>query len=106
MRWGLVALTTAMFLFSTITLALNPNALSFSYIDSRGHRPLVFSGPLGYWLEKDTIGTILTIMISLNQWLADGLSVGSMSKSVSWASNSVSFSSSTVVMLFMIRTTR
>ena len=86
-RWGLVALTTAIFLFSTTALALNLDALSSDYIDHRGDPFHTLSRSLGYVISPGTIsviqhGAMLFSMVSLNQWLADGLLVSSVSKSV------------------------
>ena len=85
-RWRLVALTTAMFLFSTTALAVNLDALSSDYIDYRGRPHLPLPGSLGYGVSPDTLGIIIANTISLNQWLADGLLVSSVSKSVVQAS--------------------
>ena len=85
-RWGLVALTTAIFLFSTTALAVNLNALSYDYIDHRKYPDLILPGSLGYGVSPRTISTILPSMILLNQWLTDGLLVSSVSKSVVQAS--------------------
>ena len=80
-RWGLVALTTAMFLFSTTTLALNLSTVYFvvQYRDSSsfGH-----SGLLEFSVNLDLPITIPLVMISLNQLLADGLLVSSVFKPV------------------------
>ena len=85
-RWGLVTLTTAMFLFSTTALALNLDALSSNYIDTRNNPILPLPGPLGSWIDPSTFSIILTNMISLNQWLADGLLVSSVFMSAVQAS--------------------
>ena len=58
-RWGFVALTMAMFLFSSMALALNLNALSFKYIDYARDGPMVvLPGSLASGIIPDTIGTI------------------------------------------------
>jgi hypothetical protein len=85
-KWGLVALTTAMFLSSTVALAINLDALSFEYINYREGPLLLLPGSLGYTFSQGALSIILTCMISLNQWLADGLLVSSVSKSVVQAS--------------------
>ena len=86
-RWGLVALTTVMFLSSTIVVALNLDALFFGYVTRWTHwNSPTLPGPLGSWVRVDTRGIILTNLISLNQWLVDGLLVSSISKSVVQAS--------------------
>ena len=87
MRWGLVALTTVMFLSSTTALALNLDALFFGYVSRWTNRNSpTLPGPLGSWFSPGTSSIILANMISLNQWLADGLLVSSVSKSVVQAS--------------------
>ena len=84
-RWGLSALTTAMFLFSTTTLALNLSAV-YPAIHYRDGRSLARPGLLRYLITFDIPSTIPLSLISLNQWLADGLLVSSVSKSVVQAS--------------------
>ena len=83
-RWGLVALTTVMFLLSTTALALNIRWLSPYCIRVHyyANDTLLLSGPLGYQYHINTLSDIATSIISLNQWLADGLLVSSVSKSV------------------------
>ena len=74
-RWGLVALTTAMLLFSTTALTLSVLG-SFEF----------FPGLLAYEINFDIISVIQFSMFSLNQWLADGLLVSAVSMSVVQAS--------------------
>ena len=81
-----MALTTAMFLFSTTALAVNLDALSSDYIDTRNKSIFPLPGPLGSRIGPSTSSIILTNMISLNQWLSDGLLVSSVSMSVVQAS--------------------
>ena len=74
-RWELVALTTAMLLFSTTSLTLSVLGSSMD-----------FPGVTAYEVNFDIIAIIQSSMFSLNQWLADGLLVSSVSMSVVQAS--------------------
>ena len=92
-RWGLVALTAAMFSFTTISLVSYLNTLSISYShDPNFPRPPGAPGPqpgpngppgpppghLGFqvFICSMPCSIIAYIMLPLNQWLADGLLVG------------------------------
>lgn len=84
-KWGFVAHTVAMFSVSTIHTALNLNFRSVFYINNRGFPGTdeLPPGPLGYdALQLGAMNTVLVAMFPLNQWLADGLLVGSVSASV------------------------
>ena len=88
-RWGLVAFTTAMFFFSTTALALNLDVLSYNYIGHRDYLILDLPGSLGYLGDNQGAVNIIVLSVTpLNQWLADGLLVSSVSvsKSVAQAS--------------------
>ena len=102
-RWRLVALTTAMFLFSTAALTLNLDALSSLYIDNRVRPSLHLPGSLGYLNTQETLSTVLTSLISLNQWLADGLLVSSVSMSVVQVFYLIHSSRSFTVAMFFIQ---
>ena len=80
-KWGFVAHTVAMFSVSTIHTALNLNFRSTFYINNRGFPGTNGAppGPLGYdQLQLNALDTVLVAMFPLNQWLADGLLVGSV----------------------------
>jgi len=82
-KWGLVAYTVAMFSFATVLTGMALNIESISYIDNRefpgddGLSP----GPLGYrssiWSGALTVTP--SLMFLLNNWLADGFLVCSLS---------------------------
>lgn len=86
-KWALVAHTAAMFSLATINAAMGLNLLSVSYIEGREF-PRYYSGlppgPLGYQssVYYKPISTVPSITFPLNQWLADGFLVRSVSKSV------------------------
>lgn len=83
-RLGLIAHTVAMFSFVTIYVTVDFHILSISHIDNRafpggdGLPP----GPVGYrlFLYSKPIGMIIQVMFLLNNWLANGLLVSSVSK--------------------------
>jgi hypothetical protein len=82
-RWGLVAYTAIMFSFVTIFTAMNLDIQSISYIDNRefpGNDELP-PGPLGYetLIYSKAISVVPNLMFLMNNWLADGLLVGSLS---------------------------
>ena len=85
-KWALVAHTVAMFLILTLSTAVYLNDTSIIYIDNREfpgsdeYPP----GPIGYFtiLYTKATTTLVNCMFPLNQWLADGLLVGSISTSV------------------------
>ena len=82
-KWLLAAHVVAMFSFVTIYTAMNLNLQSISYIDNREFRGggMLAPGPLGYQFSiySKAISVIPTITYLLNNWLADGLLVGSVS---------------------------
>ena len=88
-KWGLVAYTTVMFSFVTIYTATSLDIQSISYIDNRGSSGGDGPGPLGYQtlIFPRAINIVPNAMFLLNNWLADGLLVSSMSNSVSHVSN-------------------
>lgn len=78
-KWGLVAHTLAMFSLVTISVAMNCDIQSISYIEDRkfpgnaGGRPT--PGPLGYqsFIYAKAISVVPNVAFQLNNWLADGL---------------------------------
>ena len=81
-KWGLVSYTAIMFSFVTIFTAMNLNIQSISYIDNRefpGVDTTLPPGPLGYqwFLYSDVLTIVPNLMFLLNNWMADGLLVGS-----------------------------
>ena len=85
-KWGLVAHTVAVFSIVTILTAIVLNIKSTSYIDNRdfpGVDGLLPPGPLGYeyLIYSSTTNVIAVLMFLLNNWLADGLLVSSVSNS-------------------------
>jgi len=81
-KWGLVSYTAIMFSFVTIFTAMNLNIQSISYIDNRefpGVENVLPPGPLGYqwFLYSDALTIVPNLMFLLNNWMADGLLVGS-----------------------------
>lgn len=100
-KWELVAHTVAMFSIVTIYTAITLNILSVSYIDNRefpGAIGLLPPGPIGYQYltYTDASNVVATLMFLLNNWLADGLLVSSISSSVVQMSQVGWLSSSTV----------
>jgi len=80
--------TMAMFSFVTVYTAANLYILSISFIDHRknnyiyeDHGFIRISGPLGYQMaiHGTILGLVPNIMFNLNNWLADGLLVSSLS---------------------------
>lgn len=82
-KWGLVGYTMVMFSFVTIFTGMNLNMQSVSFIDNRefpGVEGSLPAGPLGYqWLVySKALSIVPNLMFLLNNWLADGLLVGSL----------------------------
>ena len=79
-KWWLVFYTVAMFSFVTVYTAMNLHIQSNSFIDHRGRYPSDTSDPLEYqfFVRQTILGLIPNVMFSLNNWLADGLLVGSL----------------------------
>ena len=105
-KWGLVAYTTAMFSFVTIYTGMSLDIQSISYIDNRGFSGgdgVGAPGPLGYQtlVFSNAINIVPNTMFLLNNWLADGLLVSSVSNSIAHASNVSGSFSSIVATLFM-----
>ena len=104
-KWELVAHTTAMFSFVTISTALNLDIQSFAYIGNREFpgNDAIPPGPLGYQflIYSKAISVVPSIMFILNQWLADGLLVRIARASFGWVTDATLSSSSTVVMSFI-----
>ena len=85
-KWGLVTYTVVMFSFVTVFTAMNLNVQSISFIDNRefpGVEGVLPPGPLGYqfFIYSKALSVIPNVMFLLNNWLADGLLVGSLSGS-------------------------
>ena len=86
-KWGLVAHTLAMFVFVTVYATININLQSISYVDKRrfpGSGDTLPPGPLGYQFltYSEPISLVSSVMFQLNQWLADGLLVSSVTESL------------------------
>ena len=104
-KWGLVAHTTAMLLFSTIPAAINRNVFSISYVDSREFSGFNGSppGPLGYESILGSVQVFVSVVVfPFNQWLADGLLVSPVSNSAAPLPN-VGGSFSCIVAMSSIR---
>ena len=102
-KWGLVSYTVAMFSFATVLTGMQLNIRSISYIDNRefpGVEDALPPGPLGYqsFIWSGPLSLTPSLMFALNNWLADGLLVGSFFDStlVRSGAHAVSPSSSTV----------
>ena len=97
-KWGHVSYTVLMFSIATVYTATNLNVQSVSFIDNRefpGVEGVLPPGPLGYlWFNSRVLCTVPNLMFLLNNWLADGLMVGSRFDVVQ-LSNASSSSSST-----------
>ena len=84
-KWGLVVHTITMFSFLTINCCMNFAIQSISYIDNRAFtRKGMFPGPFVYqlYIYSEPINVIPSVMFYLNNWLADGLLVSSVSNLV------------------------
>ena len=81
-KWGHVSYTVLMFSLATVYTATNLNVQSVSFIDNRefpGVEGVLPPGPLGYlWFNSRVLCTVPNLMFLLNNWLADGLMVGSL----------------------------
>ena len=106
-KWGLVAHTVAMFSFLTMPTGIDLNNKSIGYINDRNfpgndEYPL---GPFGYedFLSNPKVATstVYVCMFPLNQWLADGLLVCSISNSVTLVFNGGRSTSCIVAMSFI-----
>jgi hypothetical protein len=92
-KWGFVAHTVAMFSFVTISTVASLQIQSISYVDNRefpGFGPSGFyRGPFGYQslIVFTAISDIPSIMFFLNDCLAHGLLVSSVSESITQVSN-------------------
>jgi hypothetical protein len=104
-KWGLVAYTMAMFSFVTVYTAMSLDIQSISYIDNRGFSDDAVGGPgpLGYQtlIFSEAINIVPNTMFLLNNWLADGLLVGSVSNSVARVSDVCDTFSSIAAITFM-----
>ena len=102
-KWGLMVHTATMFSIVTLTTGMGLNSHSRSYIDNRGFpgNEEIPPGPLGYKILSASKATSVVPNVTplVNQWLADGFLVRSVSVSATWVSN-VGHSSSIAVTLF------
>ena len=83
-KWGLVSYVIVMFSLGTIQTAIRLHILSISYIDDRkfhGFPGEIPPGPFAYqWLVySQPIGAPPAVLLTLSNWLADGLLVSSHS---------------------------
>ena len=82
-RWGLVTYTAVMFSVVTIFVAMNLNIQSISYIENREFpgKDGIPPGPFGYQisLHSKPLSIFPYSLFLLNNCLADGLLVGSVS---------------------------
>ena len=104
-KWGFVAHIAAMFVFATINVAMTLDIQSISYVDYRdfsGGDSVSLPGPFGYqfFIFSTAINGVPNIMFFLNQWLADGLLVGSVPKPTAQVSNASCSPSSIAATLF------
>ena len=81
-KWGLVCYTATMFSLTTVFTTSILDLQSISYIDNRefpGVDTTLPPGPLGYqwFLYSDVLTIVPNLMFLLNNWMADGLLVGS-----------------------------
>ena len=83
-KWGLVIHTVLMFSCATLFNA-SLYLESISYVDDRGFPGAkgIPPGPVGYQylIGTDSLTTLCYLIVYLNQWLADGLLVSSVSMS-------------------------
>ena len=105
-KWGFVVHTVAMFLIFMMTAALDPQARSIFYVDDRNFHgnDEIIPEALGYhWYRPsiEAIGTASNVAFPLNQWLADGLLVSPVSKSIASAFNAHRAFSCIVATLFI-----
>lgn len=82
-KWGLVSYTMIIFSAATIFTAMNSDLQTDSYIDNRGFlgvKGVAPPGPLGYqlYISSGALNVVPTAMITLSDWLADGLLVSSL----------------------------
>lgn len=86
-KWGLVVHTATMFSLTTIFTGMTLDIQSISFIDNREFVSAIGlpPGPLGYQvlIYSKAIGIVPSVVFLLNQFLADGLLVRSVSPSVS-----------------------
>lgn len=85
-KWGLVTHTVVMFSCVTIYITGSLYLQSSSYINNRGFPGIdtIPPGPIGYQylIITDPLNSLCYVVFYLNQWLADGLLVGPVPKSV------------------------
>lgn len=104
-KWGLVTHTMAMFSFTSIACMIEGRERSISYVEARefpgveGEFP---PGPYGFLsVRHGPITSVSVLMFPLNQWLADGLLVGTVPNSIVQDSTSL-LSSYTVAISFIL----
>ena len=82
-KWGLVVHTAAMFSLFAIPVAAHLSLQAISYIDNRRFPgdDVYPPGPVGYqyFTDFEAVNAFSRVMFPLNQWLADGLLVSSVS---------------------------
>ena len=79
-KWGVVFYTVVMFSLVTVGTVTNLDILSISYIDHRGFPGVegsIHPGPFGYqvFISSEAINMIPSAVLTLSNWLADGLLV-------------------------------
>lgn len=82
-KWGLVAHTTALFLFLTMGAMMAQCAVFIEYLDNLDFpgTDKAPPGPIGYTSVHSTAGFpvyVYSVVFPLSQWLADGLLVSSI----------------------------
>ena len=102
-KWWLVSYTAIMFSAATVQTGMNLDILSISYIDDRefpGIDCVLPPGPWGYQvvISPTALSVIPNAMLTLCNWLADGLLVSSSfgAAFTRWVFNASSFPSSIV----------
>ena len=90
-KWPLVAHTTAMFSFVTVSIVANSYVQIIAFIDNRNFpgADLLSPGPTGYFLliVSEAIVVMASAPMVLNGWLADGLLVCFAMNIVTWISH-------------------
>ena len=79
-KWALATHTTALFFLLTVSMAIDRCMIALAYIDNRSFpgTEIAYPGPLGYFNTGSEAMILIGIgVVPLNQWLADGLLVGS-----------------------------
>ena len=103
-KWGLVSYTAVAFSIVTVGTAVYLNTRSISYLNNRefpGVEGTLPPGPLAYqlFITPGAFGTVPLVSSTLNNWLADGLLVSSLSDACSLIYVSNAGSSSFIVVM-------